>query len=52
MEKINNGNREFYQILAESDKKHAEAVRQRAAKKREIFALLGGKKPRENEDDK
>lgn len=40
--------REFYQTLEESDRKHAEHISRLSAKKREIFALLGGKKPSEN----
>ena len=46
MAKLNNSEemtKKFHQILAESDEKHAEAVRRREAKKREIFALLGDK---------
>lgn len=38
-------NREFHQILEESDRKHTDSIRRREEKKREIFALLGGKKP-------
>jgi hypothetical protein len=40
--------REFHQILEESDEKHDAAVLRRDAKKREIFALLGSKKPKDS----
>jgi hypothetical protein len=38
-------NNVFHQILEESDEKHDAAVLRRENKKREIFTLLGGKKP-------
>jgi hypothetical protein len=44
-------NRNFYQILEESDRKHAEHTRRLAAKKQKLFDLLSGKKPTENDDN-
>ena len=37
--------KDFHRILEESDKKHTDAVRQREEKKRQLFSMMGRRKP-------